>query len=211
MFGIILQSVRKLMVGGATSAAMVSLPAQRIAVTGTPGCGKTSMCQMGLTYPSKKGGEVTVQTVEELADVAGALGATNAEDESAPIDIELLREQLTTDWNDAPGCLTLVDGHLSHLLAVDAIVIIRCEPSLLSARNEARGWSEQKVMENSEWELLGGPWNDWEEWTDAPVLELDSSEVSPEMSFSALLEWAGNGFKPERPEQSIDWIERLHG
>jgi len=193
------------MVGGATPAAMVSLPAQRIAVTGTPGCGKTSMCEMG-----RKGGEeIAVQTVEELADVAGALGATDAE--AAPIDIELLREQLTTDWNEAPGCLTLVDGHLSHLLAVDAIVIIRCEPSLLSARNEARGWPEQKVTENSEWELLGGPWNDWDEWADTPVLELDSSEVSPEMSFSALMEWAGNGFKPERPEQSIDWIERLHG
>ena len=199
------------MVGGATPAAMVSLPALRIAVTGTPGCGKTSMCQIGLTYSSEMGGDVTVQTVEKLADVAGALDATDADDESAPIDIELLREQLTTDWNEAPRCLTLVDGHLSHLLAVDAIVIIRCEPSLLSARNEARGWPEQKVTENSEWELLGGPWNDREEWADTPVLELDSSEVSPEMSFSALMEWAGNGFKPERPEQSIDWIERLHG
>ncbi len=197
------------MVGGATPAAMVSLPAQRIAVTGTPGCGKTSMCEMGLTYLREGGEEVAIQTVEELADAAGALGAADAE--AAPIDIELLREQLTIDWNDAPNCLTLVDGHLSHLLAVDAIVIIRCEPSLLTARNEARGWSEQKVTENSEWELLGGPWNDWDEWADTPVLELDSSEMSSEMSFSALLEWAGNGFKPERPEQSIDWIERLHG
>tara|TARA_B100001146_G_scaffold213774_1_gene214447 strand:- start:765 stop:1358 length:594 start_codon:yes stop_codon:yes gene_type:complete len=197
------------MVGGATPAAMVSLPALRIAVTGTPGCGKTSMCEIGLTYLREEGEEVAVQTVEELADAAGALGAADAE--AAPIDIELLREQLTTDWNEAPRCLTLVDGHLSHLLAVDAIVIIRCEPSLLSARNEARGWPEQKVTENSEWELLGGPWNDREEWADTPVLELDSSEVSPEMSFSALMEWAGNGFKPERPEQSIDWIERLHG
>ena len=103
------------MVGGATPAAMVSLPALRIAVTGTPGCGKTSMGEIGLTYPSEMGGDVTVQTVEELADVAGALDATDADDESAPIDIELLREQLTTDWNEAPRCLPLVDGHLSHL------------------------------------------------------------------------------------------------
>jgi len=199
------------MVDGATPAAMVSLPALRIAVTGTPGCGKTSMCEVGRAYPQEQGEEVAVQTVEELADTAGALGAVDDEDGAAPIDVELLRDQLTTDWNDAPSCATLVDGHLSHLLAVDAIVIIRCEPSLLAARNEARGWPEQKVVENSEWELLGGPWNDWEEWADTPVLELDSSEVSPEKSFSALLEWAGNGFKPERPEQSIDWIERLHG
>ena len=199
------------MVDGATPAAMVSLPALRIAVTGTPGCGKTSMCEVGRAYPQEQGEEVAVQTVEELADTAGALGAVDDEDGAAPIDVELLRDQLTTDWNDAPSCATLVDGHLSHLLAVDAIVIIRCEPSLLAARNEARGWPEQKVVENSEWELLGGPWNDWEEWVDTPVLELDSSEVSPETSFSTLLEWAGNGFKPERPEQSIDWIERLHG
>jgi adenylate kinase len=169
------------------------------------------MCEVGRIHLQEQGEEIAVQTVKELADAAGALGAADPEDGAAPIDVELLREQLTTDWNDAPSRATLVDGHLSHLLAVDAIVIIRCEPSLLAARNEARGWPEQKVTENSEWELLGGPWNDWEEWADTPVLELDSSEVSPETSFSALLEWAGNGFKPERPEQSIDWIERLHG
>lgn len=200
-----------MMFGGSTPDPMTPLPALRIAITGTPGCGKTSMCEVGRIHLQEQGEEIAVQTVKELADAAGALGAADPEDGAAPIDVELLREQLTTDWNDAPSRATLVDGHLSHLLAVDAIVIIRCEPSLLAARNEARGWPEQKVTENSEWELLGGPWNDWEEWADTPVLELDSSEVSPETSFSALLEWAGNGFKPERPEQSIDWIERLHG
>ena len=199
------------MFGGSTPDPMTPLPALRIAVTGTPGCGKTSMCEAGRIHLQEQGEEIAVQTVKELADAAGALGAADPEDGAAPIDVELLREQLATDWNDAPSRVTLVDGHLSHLLAVDAIVIIRCEPSLLAARNEARGWPEQKVTENSEWELLGGPWNDWEEWADTPVLELDSSEVSPERSFSVLLEWAGNGFKPERPEQSIDWIERLHG
>jgi len=199
------------MFGGSTPNPMTPLPALRIAITGTPGCGKTSMCEAGRIHLQEQGEEIAVQTVKELADAAGALGAADPEDEAAPIDVELLREQLTTDWNDAPSRATLVDGHLSHLLAVDAIVIIRCEPSLLAARNEARGWPEQKVVENSEWELLGGPWNDWEEWADTPVLELDSSEVSPETSFSALLKWAGNGFKPERPEQGIDWIERLHG
>tara|TARA_B100001179_G_C18588226_1_gene403342 strand:- start:1096 stop:1695 length:600 start_codon:yes stop_codon:yes gene_type:complete len=199
------------MVDGATPAPMASLPALRIAVTGTPGCGKSSMCAVSRTYSQKQDEDVAVQTVEELADAAGALDAADAEDGAAPIDVELLRNQLTTDWNVSPSCMTLVDGHLSHLLDVDAIVIIRCEPSLLAARNETRGWSEQKVMENSEWELLGGSWNDWEEWADTPVLELDSSEVSPESSFSALIKWVGNGFKPERPERSIDWIERLHG
>ena len=68
------------MVDGATPAAMVSLPALRIAVTGTPGCGKTSMCEVGRAYPQEQGEEVAVQTVEELADTAGALGAVDDED-----------------------------------------------------------------------------------------------------------------------------------
>ena len=108
------------------------------------------MCEVGRIHLQEQGEEIAVQTVKELADAAGALGAADTEDGAAPIDVELLREQLATDWNDAPSRATLVDGHLSHLLAVDAIVIIRCEPSLLAARNEARGWPEQKVTENSE-------------------------------------------------------------
>ena len=64
-----------MMFGGSTPDPMTPLPALRIAVTGTPGCGKTSMCEAGRIHLQEQGEEIAVQTVKELADAAGALGA----------------------------------------------------------------------------------------------------------------------------------------
>jgi broad-specificity NMP kinase len=91
------------------------------------------------------------------------------------------------------------------------VVIIRCDPRILSERNAARGWPASKVEENSEWELLGGAWSEREEWVGLPVLELESTDVSPASLFEAICGWVSVAFKPDSPERPIDWVERIHG
>lgn len=173
----------------------------RIAVTGTPGTGKTSICRLS---------ESTV-SVADLAAEADAIGEVDDSDGAAPIDIEKLRQFLATKWAQSAEEMLLVDGHLSHLLPIDAVVIIRCDPRVLRERMAARGWSESKVEENAEWELLGGAWSELEEWSGVPILELESTDVSPASLFQAIWGWAGVAFKPDSPERPIDWVERIHG
>jgi hypothetical protein len=67
------------------------------------------------------------------------------------------------------------------------------------------------VEENSEWELLGGAWSEREEWVGLPVLELESTDVSPASLFEAICGWVSVAFKPDSPEHPIDWVERIHG
>ena len=173
----------------------------RIAVTGTPGTGKTSICRLS---------ESTV-SVADLAAEADAIGKVDDSDGAAPIDIEKLRQFLATKWAQPAEETLLIDGHLSHLLPIDAVVIIRCDPRILGERMAARGWSESKVEENAEWELLGGAWSELEEWSGVPILELESTNVPPASLFQAIWGWAGVAFKPDSPERPIDWVERIHG
>jgi adenylate kinase len=182
----------------------------RIAITGTPSSGKTSLSEFALAN-SNKSWLVTVVSDKDLAEQNGCLEKIDIRDGAHPIDIEQLATNLSKQWTHPPTDNLLIDGHLSHLLPVDAIVIIRCNPDVLQARMQNREWSKSKIDENAEWELIGAAWNDEHEWGNTPVLELDSSQESVQSLFSQIDDWRRDGFKPKSPEQRIDWITILHG
>lgn len=165
----------------------------RIAITGTPGVGKSTFCEQG------DWATITVQELAKQHDCIEEIG----EDGAAPIDVDRLREVVV--WPDE-SCI-LIDGHLSHLLSVDAAVIIRCEPSVLRERLQSRDYSVQKVEENVECELIGLI---TAECLDLPHLELNSAN-SVESMIAAVESWITDGFKPQKPSEPIDWIGEIHG
>ena len=165
----------------------------RIAVTGTPGVGKTTFCERF------KWSKISVQ---ELAKKHGCIDDVD-EDGVTPIDVDALSQEI--NWPE--GDYWLIDGHLSHLLPVDAVIVIRCNPSALQRRLESRGYSAQKIDENVECELIGSI---VAECLDLPFLELDSADGLESMIASAEA-WITDGFKPQRPSEPIDWIHEIHG
>ena len=165
----------------------------RIAVTGTPGVGKTTFCA------DSKWSTLTVQGLAETHDCIDDVEADGA----APIDIEKLGLKLV--WPDT-DCL-LVDGHLSHLLPVDAVILIRCHPSVLRERLNSRNYSDSKIDENVECELIGVI---SAECLEQPCLELDS-EIGIDAMIDSAERWVTDGFKPHRPNEGVDWIEQIHG
>lgn len=162
----------------------------RIAITGTPGTGKTTLCSSANDW--------SVHSVSQLALAAGLAGEVEA-DGAAPIDVEALAQ---TELPDG-----LIDGHLSHLLPVDAIVVLRCHPDVLRSRLEDREYTEEKVEENVEAELLALITAESLE-TGLPVLELETSEG---LDIERMLDWFAGDFKPPRPTAVIDWIAVMHG
>ena len=165
----------------------------RIAVTGTPGVGKTSFCS---------GSDFHILTVDEIAAQHDCLGAIE-DDGAAPIDLERLISMIT--WPDENQIL--IDGHLSHLLPIDAVVLIRCHPDILRNRLAERNYSQTKIDENVECELIGVI---AAECLEIPCLELDSA-IGIDAMIAALEGWITDGFKPRRPNEVIDWIGQLHG
>lgn len=173
----------------------------RIAVTGTPGSGKTSVCSVS---------NWECQSVMELAKINGCLEPIDASDGAAPVDVEKLSSILLEKWNLLEHPM-LIDGHLSHHLPIDAIVILRCHPSTLQNRLEKRNYSQNKISQNTESELLGTIAGECFQKLDIPCLEIDSTVITAIEIFQRLMDWVADGFKPSRPDVPIDWIATIHG
>jgi len=170
----------------------------RVAITGTPGTGKTTIASL----LEQEG--VSVFSVEELAEEHGCIDGVDPKDGARPIDLRALSLQLEEKWKDEPNEMTVVDGHLSHNLPVDCVIILRCEPKILENRLEGRGYSEEKKMSNVEWEILGSSWNEYRE--EVPWIEFDTSKRSIQDIVGSVNDWVIGGFKPMGPGSAIDWV-----
>jgi len=111
----------------------------RVALTGTPGTGKTTVAD-----------RVHLDVVH-VNEVVREEGLATGEDEargSLVADLDALRERFA-DRDDV-----LFESHLAHHLPVDRVVVLRCHPDELAGRLADRGWAEEKVAENVESERL---------------------------------------------------------
>ncbi len=116
-----------------------------VAITGTPGTGKTS-----LSEALRSKGYRTID-VGEFARDRKLYSSIDERRGSLEVDPQELDEALQGELPD--GTVFLV-GHLSHLLTVDTIIVLRCRPSILSQRLSGRKWKEEKIKENVEAEAL---------------------------------------------------------
>ena len=168
-----------------------------IAITGTPGVGKTTIVELLSDV------NFTILSVKDLAKQYDCEGDFDEATQSIDIDIHRLAEQFEADSQGD----TIVDGHLSHLLDVDAIIILRCKPSILQERLAKRGYSEQKITANVEWEMIAGTWSEIIEFElDQPILELDTTNCEPEDIFVAITQWINDGYSQDSTHPRIDWL-----
>ena len=172
-----------------------------LAVSGTPGAGKTSLC----TALAEAGWQVL--SLADLAQTHGCLGPVDEDDGAAPIDVHRLAET----WEAPNDGRWLVDGHLAHLLEVDGIVLLRCQPERLRERLTARGYTDRKVQANVEWEMTAGHWAELVEFeVDLPLLELDATTDDEQALSGRVNAWVEGGLEGaplmEQVSDSIDWL-----
>jgi len=113
----------------------------RVAVTGTPGVGKTTATE----------GLATDLDVIHLNDLVREAGLTEGTDESRGslvVDLEAVSERLGGRSD------ILVESHVAHHLDVDRAIVLRCRPDALETRLLDRGDGEAKAAENAEAEAL---------------------------------------------------------
>ncbi len=113
----------------------------RVAVTGTPGTGKTTATER---LDSNR-------QVVHLNEVIREAGLTTGRDDR--------RDTLVTDTDAVADWLAghedvLFESHLAHHFSADRVVVLRCHPEELAARLRERGEPSQTVAENAESEAL---------------------------------------------------------
>lgn len=169
----------------------------RIAVSGVPGCGKTSLCEY------TKGEKITVL---DLAKKFDTIISETVSNDTIEIDVELLSNKLLEEWTHTPSENIFIDGHLSHYLPVDCLILLRCRPDILENRLKIRNWSNKKVSENVEFELLSSIINELDNKIN--ILEIDTTNALPLEVWGEVKEWI-NGDRKTRM-LDIDWIAELH-
>lgn len=114
-----------------------------VAVTGTPGTGKSSACEV----LAKRG--YVVLDLDEIARREGWIVGRDERRGTDEVDVDALREGLRI-----PAKVAFLKSHYSHRMDVNLAVVLRCRPSVLRTRLEARGWPPEKVRENVEAEAI---------------------------------------------------------
>lgn len=171
-----------------------------IAVSGTPGTGKSTVCQL-------LSSDFTIVSLSELAEEYGCLDSVDLADGAAPVDIH----RLADEWEFVGESLTFIDGHLSHFLDVDGIVLLRSKPEDLRSRLLTRGYDEVKITANIEWEMISGTWSELVEFEiETPLLEIDTSSKSPEQTAEIIRSWLASNLPSDSIQtlraDAISWL-----
>ena len=113
----------------------------RVAVTGTPGTGKTTAVEMMET-------SLAVRHLNELIKEEGLSTGHDEQRDTLVADVDALETRLAGHED------VLFESHLAHLLDADRVVVLRCRPDIVEQRLVERGESEASAAENAESEAL---------------------------------------------------------
>jgi len=117
-----------------------------ISLTGTPGAGKTTLAEA----LRAKGYEVI--DLNDHIRKNGLLGRFDEQRDTHDVDVSRLNRSLAQCRSK--GGTIFLEGHLSHFLDCDMIIVLRCNPSVLHERLKKRDYAEKKVTENVQAEAL---------------------------------------------------------
>ena len=116
-----------------------------IAITGTPGTGKTSVCKskaLGLEY--------VVVDMNRVIENQGFYTGIDRKRGCLIADLDKLEEYVRQKEQK----LLVIEGHLAHLLNPNVTIVLRANPAVLTERLKQKGFPAQKIRENVEAETL---------------------------------------------------------
>ncbi len=166
----------------------------RIALTGTPGTGKTTVAGL-LPYG--------IIDINALVKEGLNLGI-DPDRGCLEADMDALARRLKEmDADEDEADVVILEGHFSYYFA-DRAIVLRLAPAKLRARLEERGYSEKKIRENLEAEALDLILAESVE-SCSRVDEIDATGRSPQEVAGLVMEII-EGDLTLSPGQ-VDWLE----
>ncbi len=168
-----------------------------VAITGTPGVGKS-------TVSSILRNDHHVIDIHSYAEEHGLFEEFDDEAGSYDVDVERLNDSIMAeDITDT----TFIDGHLSHFIDVDMIIVLRCDPKVIHDRLKARGYDDRKISENVQTEVLDVILYESVE-SGIPTYEIDCTHMTPQDVASRITSIV-NGDTAGSEPGSVNWSDEM--
>ena len=142
-----------------------------IGLTGTPGTGKTSVCNL-----LKERYGYRVIHLNDLIREENLYSEVDEVRDTLVVDMDEVSARVCqlVDVNDGDE-VTIIDSHMSHHIA-DVVIVLRTSPDKLRKRLSNRDYSEAKISENVEAEALDVILVESVEWCDK-VFEINTTDA----------------------------------
>ncbi len=187
-----------------------------VALTGTPGTGKTSVAR------SLRELGFRVIDLNRIAKARFAIGYDRAR-ETTEIDIDGLRKYVSKmriekgtrakEGECDKKKVVFIEGHLSHFMDVDMIIVLRAKPHIVEERLLARGYSQKKARENAEAEAIDAITIESSETGNKNAFEIDTSEANVHKVVINILEIVCGNAKERRKHRlgTVSWTDEVLG
>ena len=166
----------------------------KVAVTGTPGVGKTSACAL-IT-------RMRVVHVNDLVDELGLVSGYDRARRTKEVDVPKLAKVVAKMEGDM-----ILEGHFSHLLGPDLAIVLRCSPAVLEKRLKKKGWAEKKIRENVEAEAVDVALVEAVENV-SDVCEIDTTKLKAGQVARAIEDMI-SGERQKYRVGNVDWSEEV--
>jgi adenylate kinase len=172
-----------------------------VALTGTPGTGKTSVSAL----LQKQG--YTIAQLQDLALKYNCIDGIDKKRNTQLIDMNKLNKYINKNFKK--NVLIFFEGHLAHLLTIiDVVIILRCHPRKLKKRLLKKKWSANKIKENINAEALDIILCETVEYySKEHIFEIDTTNKTIEEVASTIKHLVKKNFRPTKKYTigQIDW------
>lgn len=165
-----------------------------ILITGTPGCGKTTTCEL----LNRSLESYSYYNITDFAKDHNCYESYDEERKSYIVDEEKLLDELEPLLCKGAA---IIDWHVNDIFPerlIDLVVVLRCDNSMLFDRLSKRGYHESKIEENLDAEIMGVVMQDaLESYEKELVVELQSNTIDQmEENTERIIKW------------QKDWLEQ---
>ncbi|NVM34804.1 MAG: AAA family ATPase [Candidatus Lokiarchaeota archaeon] len=185
---------------------------KNIIISGTPGCGKTSVAKEISNLIDAK-----IISLNELAISDKFSFEYDKERKTYIVDFEIflpyVLNRIEEIKQESPPYL-IIESHFSDIIPekfIDYVFILRCDPDELFKRLEKKDYNIKKITENIQAEILGNSVNYFiQNQIKAPIFEIDTTNINIKTVAKTIIEIVvekrdGKNYKIGK----VDWLEKL--
>ncbi len=185
---------------------------KNIIISGTPGCGKTSVAQEISNLIDAK-----MISLNELAISDNFSFEYDKERNTYIVDFEIFLpyviNRIEEIKKENPPYL-IIESHFSDIIPekfIDYAFILRCDPDELFKRLEKKKFDIKKITENIHAEILGNCVNYFiQKEMKVPIFEIDTTNINIEKVAKIILDIVVKHKKGEKYQiGKVDWLEKL--